>query len=426
MTAVDPTAAYAAFVNAAYQDVLGRAADQTALDFWTQASQLEMVRLPLAEALTHSPEYHAELVRQTYQQTLGRPADAAGLGFWTSLMQQGVGEEPLQAALVASNEFYARSGGDNASWLNAVFQQELNRSPDAAGAAYWSARLAAGASRFEAAAAVALSNEHARREVADDFQHYLGRAPDEAALAGFAGALNSTIAHEDFLARLVATDEYFAGRTGVSPTIVPVASPFDEAMNPGIALQIQQARPELLFVGDSITWAFQSIGQTAWNQYYGSRNAVDAGVPGDTTQNVLWRLDHVDFSGVRPKLAIVEIGTNNQSVDSPAEISQGVAAIVARLRQDLPDTKILLLGIFPRGQAPVDVFRENAAQTNQATSRLADNQNVFYLDVSATFLQPDGALNTALFLPDLLHPNAQGYQAWAAAMESKVASLLNS
>lgn len=424
MTATDAIAAYSTFVNSAYQDVLGRTADQGSLAFWTQASRLDYVRLPLAEALTHSPEYVASLVGRTYQQALGRQPDAAGLAFWTGLLQQGGSEELFQAALLASSEFYALSGGDNASWLAAVYRQELNRSPDAAGAAYWNARLASGASRFEAAAAIALSNEHARREVADDFQHYLGRTADEATLAMFAGQVTPISAHEDFVARLVATDEYFERQTGVSPTVVPVATPFDAVMNPGIALQIQQARPSVLFLGDSITWGWQNIGQTAWSRYYGSRNAVDAGVPGDTAQNVLWRLDHTDFSGVQPKLAIVQIGTNNLGVDSSAEISQGVAAIVARLRQDLPGTKVLVLGIFPRGQA--DAFRQGAAQANQATSLLADNQRVFYLDLSSTFLLPNGALKTNLFLPDQLHPNAQGYQAWAAAMESKVSALLNS
>ena len=88
--------------------------------------------------------------------------------------------------------------------------------------------------------------------------------------------------------------------------------------------------------------------------------------------------------------------------------------------------KILVLGILPRGFSPEDALRQNAVQANQATSRLADGQTVYYLDLSATFLHPDGTLNTSLFLPDLVHPNAQGYQAWAGAMESEVAALLRS
>lgn len=426
MTAVDATAAYSSFVNAAYQDILGRTADQTALTFWTQASRLDFVRLPLAEALTHSQEYYSNLVRQTYEQTFGRAPESAGLAYWSAQLQQGLSDEQFQAALLASTEFYARSGGDNLSWLNAVYQQELIRSPDATGGAYWDAQLAEGASRFEAAAAIAQGNEHARREVTEDFQHYLGRAPDEAALTAFASQLTSAFAHEDFVARLVATDEYFERQTGLSPTVVPVASPLDTAMNPGIASQIQQASPQVLFLGDSITWGWQNVGQSAWSQYYGSRNAVDAGVPADTTENVLWRLDHTDFSGVQPKLAIVQIGTNNLAVDSPAAISQGIAAIVDRLRQDLPGTKILLLGILPRGQAPNDALWQSAVQTNQSASLLADNQTVFYLDLSSIFLRSDGTLNADLFLPDRLHPDAQGYEAWAAAMENEVATLLSS
>lgn len=426
MTAVDPTAVYSTFVNAAYQDLLGRAADPAAFTFWTQASRLDLVRLPLAEALTHSDEYRANLVRQDYQQALGRLPDAAGLTYWTTLLKQGVSDEQFAAALFSSPEYYTGAGGDNQSWLNAVYQQELNRSPDASGANYWIARLASGASRFEAASAVALSREHARREVADDFQSYFGRPANAAALTQFADQLTSTLTREEFVARLIATDEYFERQTGLSPTTVPVSSPLDAAMGPGFAEQIQQGKPDLLFLGDSLTWGWQNIGQTAWSQYYGSRNALDAGVPGDTTQNLLWLLNQYDFSGVHPKLAIVEIGTNNLSVDSPANISQGVAAVVDKLRQELPTTKILVIGILPYGNSPGDSLRQIAAETNQGTSRLADNQTVFYLDLSATFLRADGTLNTDLLLPDQIHPNSQGYQAWAKAMENKFATLLNS
>ncbi|HVW36765.1 MAG TPA: DUF4214 domain-containing protein [Pirellulales bacterium] len=426
MTAVDPAAVYSAYVTAAYHDVLGRGADAAALDFWTQASQLNFARLPLAETLTHSAEYSANLVRQDYQQVLGRAPEAGASAYWTAQLQRGLSDEQFAAVLLASDEFYASSGGDNASWLSALYQQALGRSPDAAGAAYWNDRLASGASRLETALAIAAGSEHARREVAADFQHYLGRPADESALSTFASQLTTSLSDEEFIARLVATDEYFERQTGVSPTVVPVASPFDTAMTPAIASQLKQQPPDVLFLGDSITWGWQTFGATAWNQFYGSRNAANAGVPADTTQNVLWRLDQYDFTTVHPKLAIVAIGTNNLGVDSPQAITAGVAAIVDKLHQASPATKILVLGIFPRGLAPSDTMRLYSAAANQTTSQLADNQTVFYLDLASTFLRSNGSLNTDLFLADAEHLNAKGYQAWANAMENTVSALLKS
>ena len=40
---------------------------------------------------------------------------------------------------------------------------------------------------------------------------------------------------------------------------------------------------------------------------------------------------------------------------------------------------------------------------------------VFFLDINAKFLDPDGKLPTAI-MPDLLHPNEKGYQIWAEAI----------
>ena len=245
-------------------------------------------------------------------------------------------------------------------------------------------------------------------------------------MSTFASQLTTSLSDEEFIARLVATDEYFERQTGLSPTVVPVASPFDTAMNPAIAAQLRQHPPDVLFLGDSITWGWQNIGTTAWNQFYGSRNAANAGVPADTTQNVLWRLNQYDFTTVHPKLAIVAIGTNNLGLDSPQAISAGVAAIVDKLHQASPATKILVLGIFPRGLSPSDTMRLYSAAANQTTSQLADNQTVFYLDLASTFLRSDGSLNSDLFLADAEHLNAKGYQAWANAMENTVSALLKS
>ena len=285
--AVEGTDIYAQFVNAAYQDVLGRAADASALAFWTQPSVLYAIRLPLGETLTHSNEYYADLVRQDYQHLLDRQPEPTALAYWTAMLQTGVSDQQFESALLASSEFYARSGGQNTSWLDAVYQQLLNRPLDSAGADYWSALLASGASRFEVAYGIASGSENARREVVDDFQHYLGRTADNATLTYFADQLASNLTDEDFIASLIACDEYFERQTGVSPTVVPIATPFDLAFNPAIAARLQQVRPNLLFLGDSITFDWQSTGLAAWNQYYASRNAVDAGVPGDATQNLL-------------------------------------------------------------------------------------------------------------------------------------------
>ena len=101
----------------------------------------------------------------------------------------------------------------------------------------------------------------------------------------------------------------------------------------------------------------------------------------------------------------------------------GVKAIVEKLRAKLPETKILLLAIFPRGADNNDPLRQINVKTNKIISKLADGQNVFYLDINPKFLAADGTLSKDI-MPDLLHPNAKGYEIWAEAIEPTVAKLM--
>ena len=75
--------------------------------------------------------------------------------------------------------------------------------------------------------------------------------------------------------------------------------------------RIKQGNVDLLFIGDSITQGWEGAGKAAWSEKYGKRNAVNLGIGGDRTQHVLWRLDNGNIDGIKPKLAVLMIGTNN-------------------------------------------------------------------------------------------------------------------
>lgn len=185
-----------------------------------------------------------------------------------------------------------------------------------------------------------------------------------------------------------------------------------------------QGDVELIFIGDSITQGWEGdAGKAAWEKFYGSRKAMNAGIGGDRTQHVLWRLDNGNIDGIKPKLAVVMIGTNNSGSDSPEDIAAGITAIVEKLRTKLPTTKILLLGIFPRGPDADDAKRKVNVATNKIIESLDDGKSVFYLDISKDFLSDDGTLAREV-MPDLLHLSKRGYQSWAEAIEPKVAELM--
>ena len=92
---------------------------------------------------------------------------------------------------------------------------------------------------------------------------------------------------------------------------------------------------------------------------------------------------------------------------------KGVSNLVRRIQFHLPQTKIILFGIFPRGEKG-DSIREQVTAVNAGFSKLADDK-IKFLDLGEKFLAPDGALPREMF-PDLLHPNEKGYQIWVDAI----------
>jgi lysophospholipase L1-like esterase len=190
----------------------------------------------------------------------------------------------------------------------------------------------------------------------------------------------------------------------------------------GFVAQAKQGGIDILFMGDSITDFWRNRGSNIWNKYYAPRRAANFGISGDRTQHVLWRMDNGELDGIKPKVVVLMIGTNNTGKERNSdtirntvpEAIAGVQAVVTDLRARLPDSKILLLAIFPRGTLD-DPQRAQVALINTVIAKLGDGNMVRYLDIDPNFLEPDGTLPKSI-MPDLLHPNEHGYQIWADAM----------
>jgi lysophospholipase L1-like esterase len=187
---------------------------------------------------------------------------------------------------------------------------------------------------------------------------------------------------------------------------------------------------DLVFLGDSIAFGWTRAGGAVWKKYYANRKAANLGLPGDRTENVLWRVDHGNFKGISPKLVVVLIGTNNlyggpKLWCTGQEIADGVTAIVQRLRAVVPGSKILLMGVFPRaaGRALPEDFARRIDAANELMAKLADQKTVFYRDISAKLVDKDGKVDRAM-LGDGLHLSAAGYEVWAQAIEADVAGAL--
>jgi lysophospholipase L1-like esterase len=202
------------------------------------------------------------------------------------------------------------------------------------------------------------------------------------------------------------------------------------ARHEGFVQEAKQGGIDILFLGDSITDFWRNRGSNVWNKYYAPRHAANFGISGDRTQHLLWRMDNGELDGIKPRVVVLMIGTNNTGKEKDTgkirntvpETIAGVQAVVRELRVKLPDSKILLLAIFPRGTLD-DPQRAQVAMVNTVIAGLDDGKMVRYLDIGRKFLEVDGALPKTI-MPDLLHPNERGYQIWAAAMEPTLDEML--
>ncbi len=175
---------------------------------------------------------------------------------------------------------------------------------------------------------------------------------------------------------------------------------------------------DLVLIGDSITHGWERpAGAEVWPEYFGDVKALNLGFGGDRTENVIWRLTRGNLKNVDPKAVVLMIGTNNtgHKMQDPQETAAGIRRILEILEERMPNAKILLLGIFPRGESPLDEMRLNNVAINQIIRRYADGERIHYLDIGNLFLDPDGTLPKEI-MPDLLHLSPDGYRIWAEAI----------
>ena len=224
---------------------------------------------------------------------------------------------------------------------------------------------------------------------------------------------------------------------------------------------------DVIFLGDSITHGWE--GQKAWQEYFGSFKPVNLGIGGDQTGHVLWRItDGHELDNLKPKAAVIMIGTNNTGGHTAEQIAGGIKAIVEELKKQKPDIKILVLGVFPRGgsgdaersleqitegikpmneelkKEKPDIKRLNAllksleqqkgtipaaklnkkiGEINAIISKLDDGKTVFYKDIGKEFLDQNGGLSGEI-MPDYLHLSAKGYDIWGKAIKGDIEKLV--
>lgn len=186
-----------------------------------------------------------------------------------------------------------------------------------------------------------------------------------------------------------------------------------------VSEEVARKKPEILFIGDSITHRFLQDG--TWKERYAPR-AVNLGFGWDRIENALWRIQHGELADARPKVVVVLVGTNNLEKNSDVDIAAGIQNLVTEIHARLPASQILLLGIFPRGKVP-GPLTARITNINQLLQTLDGKNGVTVLDIGTQLVQSDGSIASEV-MGDALHPSPVGYRIWADAMDPTLNKLL--
>ena len=227
-------------------------------------------------------------------------------------------------------------------------------------------------------------------------------------------------------------------RTG-DASVTPVYASWHQKDNDRIMADLKKAKGEvgLLLIGDSITALWPSKGPLSYATFQPWK-PLNIAISAEHTEHLIYRMLNGNIEGIKPKAAMILIGTNNlghEPMEKPEWVIAGIKRVIEVLHEKSPDTKVLLLALFPRGAEhkgkdgvfantqATDSIRTRTVETNKLMPALADGKKVFFMDIGAMFVATDGTIRTDL-MPDNLHPNELGYQLWITAVKPKLDELM--
>jgi len=193
------------------------------------------------------------------------------------------------------------------------------------------------------------------------------------------------------------------------------------------SLSIATKNLDILLIGNSITqgWGGERSlttyrpGQAAADIYFKDLNWVSAGISGDRTEHILWRVKNGHYNANTPKLIIVAIGVNNFSLNTANEISEGIVQVVELMENAFPDSKMLFFGPLPTGLDKNSEQRKKYNEIHKSITYLGEKPSVYYYNVVGQFSDENGNLNMAYYSGDGIHLKGEGYNAWGKFIREK-------
>ena len=201
------------------------------------------------------------------------------------------------------------------------------------------------------------------------------------------------------------------------PTLAPGTNPaaFPAPRNDWMAHfqrsldRARQGHVDLVFDGDSITDFWLGTGKEVWTKNCGKLNAVDFGISGDRTENVLWRVDKGQLDGLKPKLVVLMIGTNNTGECSDVQIAEGVTAVLRAYQKACPASVVPAAWPPALGRTIPTIrpgSRSNGSMQSSPNWATATRSSTWILATS--FSSPDGTADPRPSCPTSCIPAPRG------------------
>jgi lysophospholipase L1-like esterase len=167
----------------------------------------------------------------------------------------------------------------------------------------------------------------------------------------------------------------------------------------------------VLFIGSSSIRMWKTLATD-----FPDQKTINRGFGGSELADSVYFADRIVIP-YKPRLIVLFAGTNDINAGkSPETVFADFKAFVARVRADLPATRIAYLSITPAPSRWSQAAKQKEANRLIKDYIAAEKNNLDYIDLWDQFLGPDGNPREDLYLPDRLHNNAAGYKIRAAAV----------
>ena len=172
-------------------------------------------------------------------------------------------------------------------------------------------------------------------------------------------------------------------------------------------------RDAVLFVGSS------SIVGWKVGQFFPGIPTMNRGFGGSEISDSLHFFDRIVLP-YRPRTIVFYAGENDIAAgESPRDVARDFEKFAARVRNELPHTKLIFIGLKPSPSRwkLIEQFRE----TNRLIRAFVESQpNMVFIDVERAMLDEHGQPRAALFVKDMLHMNRAGYEIWTELVRPHV------